>query len=71
MTSQRTELIVPTLDGHTATLSYALSSTQGWDVRAEIEDQVLTRHCYDWPSVERFYEWLRMTPAAALRRSDP
>ena len=71
MTTQRIEVNVPTRDGHTATLSYALSDTQGWDVRAQIDDHVLTRHCYNWRGVERFYEWLRMAPVAALRRSSP
>ena len=58
-------------DGHIATLTYALSDRQGWDVRAQIDDHVLTRHCHNWHGVERFYEWLRMAPVAALRRSSP
>jgi hypothetical protein len=49
-------------DGHTATFSYELSETQGWDVRAEIDKQiVVTRHCSNWRGVEHFYDWLRVT----------
>jgi hypothetical protein len=49
-------------DGHTAIFSYALSETQGWDVRAEIDKRiVVTRHCGKWRSVEHLYDWLRET----------
>lgn len=71
MTSPFTQLIVSMHDGHTATLTYALSERQGWDVRAQIDDHVLTRHCYNWRGVEGFHEWLRMASVAALRRSSP
>lgn len=71
MASQPIELTVSTHDGHIATLTYALSDKQGWDVRAQIEEHVLTRHCYNWRGVERFHDWLRMASVAALQRSSP
>jgi hypothetical protein len=50
------------LNGHTATFSYGLSETQGWDVRAEIDERiVVNRHCSTWRSVEHLYDWLRVT----------
>ena len=69
MTTYATELIIPTDNGHIATFSYGLSSTQGWDVRAQIDDYVVTRHCSSWRGVERLYTWLRLAPQNALLRS--
>ena len=61
MTPEFTELTL-SQDGHTATFSYGLSETQGWDVRAEIDERiVVTRHCNNWRSVEHLYDWLRVT----------
>ena len=61
-------LTIPVPDGHTATFSYDLAETRGWDVRAQIDDLVLTRHCSSWRGVERFYDWIRLTPQTALPR---
>jgi hypothetical protein len=66
-----TELVVPTQDGYIAKFTYGLSSTQGWDVRAQIGDRVLTRHCSSWRGVERVYLWLLTAPRQALLRSTP
>jgi len=71
MTTLLTKLTVRTQDGHTATFSYDLSTTQGWDVRAQIDDRVLTRHCGSWHGVERLYAWFCMAPRNELLRSDP
>jgi hypothetical protein len=49
-------LTIPFPDGQIATFSYDLAETQGWDVRAEIDNRVLTRHCSSWHGVERLYE---------------
>ncbi len=68
MTTLPTNLSVPTQDGHTATFSYGLSPTQGWVVRAQIDDRVLTRHCSRWSGVEHLYAWFRMAPHTALLR---
>ena len=64
-----TEWVIPTQDGHIARFSYGLSSTQGWDVRWEIDDRVLIRHCSSWRGVERLYAWLRMEQQQSLVRS--
>ncbi len=69
MTTYATELIIPTENGHVATFSYGLSRTHGWDVRAQIDDQIVTRHCSSWRGVERLYTWLRLSPETALMRS--
>ena len=59
MTPQVTQLTVATPDGHTATFTYGLSEHHGWDVRAQLDDLVVVRHCSSWPAVEHLYEWLR------------
>ncbi|HKY19883.1 MAG TPA: hypothetical protein VJM31_01575 [Vicinamibacterales bacterium] len=71
MTTHRTELVIPTQDGQIAKFSYGLSRTQGWDVHAQIDDRVLTRHCSSWHGVERLYTWLLTAPRQALLRSTP
>lgn len=66
MTPQVTQLTVATTAGHTATFTYGLSDNHGWDVRAQLDDRVVVRHCSSWSAVEHLYEWLR---ANAMRRS--
>jgi hypothetical protein len=69
MPSHATNLRLPTRDGRVATFSYALSDTQGWDVRAQIDGELLTRHCNDWGSVERLYAWIRSAQRPPYSRS--
>jgi hypothetical protein len=60
MALQPVELRLAGVNGHTATFRYGLSETQGWDVRAELDDRVIAvRHCSNWRGVERLYEGLR------------
>ena len=51
------KLISP--NGHIATFSYTLAKERGWDVRAEIDDELVAlRHFDDWQSVEWLRKWL-------------
>ena len=53
MTAQLVELRLAGNNGHTATFTYGLSETHGWDVRAELDHRVIaTRHCSSWRGVE-------------------
>jgi hypothetical protein len=62
MTLPQTQLTFASQDGHTATFSYGLSETRGWDVRAEVDDRVVVeRHCSNWRNVEHLYDWLRVS----------
>lgn len=46
--------------GHLATLSYLAAEHGGWDVRGQIDGQVVTiRHCSEWRGVERVQRWLQ------------
>lgn len=64
MTSPSKQLTLATQDGHTGTFSYRLADTGGWDVRAQLDNLLVVRHCNTWRGVEHVYEWLRVTPSA-------
>jgi hypothetical protein len=54
------ELRLAGVNGRTAAFRYGLSETQGWDLRADLDDRVIAvRHCRNWRGMERLYEWLR------------
>ena len=45
--------------GQVATFSYTLAKERGWDVRAEIDNELVAlRHFDDWQSVEWMRGWL-------------
>jgi hypothetical protein len=49
------ELPLRCADGHSGRLLIALASDGGWDVRAEVDANVVSiGHCPDWHRVERF-----------------
>jgi hypothetical protein len=61
MTPNYVEVILAGNNGHTAKFSYELSETQGWDVRAELDNRLVAlRHCSDWRGVEHLHAWLRL-----------
>lgn len=66
-----TQLTLGDVDGRTASFTYGLSATHGWEVRAQLDDRIVVRHCHNWRGVERLYQWFRMASREPVPGSVP